>query len=99
LNTKLRKPVVNNKNERYHVFEAVATDLDASGEGLPALAVDFKRCFTVPTDELYWRVGNGARRRCRLLTPYLEHFSTRFAFYCSRVALPREHTVTEEPTA
>ena len=42
------KRVVQNKDERYHVFEHTDPVADATGEGVPALGVDFKRCFTVP---------------------------------------------------
>jgi hypothetical protein len=95
LNTKLWKPIANNKNERYHVFEAILAEHDHAGAGLPALAVDFKRCFTVPTEEIYWRVEHEARRRCRLVSPYLEHLAARFGFFYSRVALPRDHEIVE----
>lgn len=85
--------VVQNKDERYHVFEKVVPTQDALGQGLPALGADFKRYFTVPTDELYAQLGSGARRRTQLNSTYLEHFGQRFAAYLSRVALPKEHQV------
>jgi hypothetical protein len=37
------KRVVQNKDERYHVFEQVEFAQDATGQGLPALGADFKR--------------------------------------------------------
>lgn len=81
-----------NKNERYHFLEAVPTDCDARGEGLPELAIDFKRYLTVPTDELYARIEGGyVHRRCRLESPFLEHWSFRHAAFQCRVALPRQH--------
>ena len=81
-----------NKNERFHFFGAVAPDCDARQIGLPELAIDFKRYFTVPTEEVYRRVELGeAKRRCILNSPYLEHLSSRFAYYMSRVALPTDH--------
>jgi hypothetical protein len=87
------KRVIQNRDERYHVFEKAAATQDALGQGLPALGADFKRYFTVPTDELYAQLGSGARRRTQLNSTYVEHFGQRFAAYLSRVALPREHQV------
>lgn len=87
------KRVISNRDDRYHVLEPVAVANDTSGMGLPALGIDFKRCFTVPTDELYAQLNSGARRRTQLNSNYLEHFNQRFAGYLSRVALLREHRV------
>lgn len=82
-----------NKNERYHFLEAVPNTADALAEGLPELALDFKRYFTIPTDEVYYRTEiNEAKRRCRLISPYLEHLTSRFNYFQSRVALPEDHT-------
>jgi hypothetical protein len=84
--------VKQNNDERYHFFQEITIEADALGEGLGELGVDFKRFFTVPTDELYHRIRAGeAKRRCRLESPYLEHFCARFANYLSRVALPTPH--------
>lgn len=85
------KRVVGNRDDRYHVLEPIAADCDTLGQGLPALGIDFKRYFTVPTDELYAQLDSGARRRTQLNSNYLEHFNQRFAGYLSRVALLREH--------
>lgn len=86
------KRIRQNKDERYHFFESVAVGADKLGAGLPELGVDFKRYFTIPTDELYLRMDRGhAQRRCRLVSPYLEHLTTRFAYFQCRVALPRNH--------
>jgi hypothetical protein len=87
------KRVVGNRDDRYHVLEPVAAACDTLGHGLPALGIDFKRCFTVPTDELYAQLSSDARRRTQLNSNYLEHFNQRFAGYLSRVALLREHRV------
>jgi hypothetical protein len=84
----LWKRMVQNRDERYHWFPELPADADASSEGLPALVVDFKRVFTVPTDELYSRLRHGLRRRSLLQGLYLQHLSTRFGYYCLRVALP-----------
>lgn len=81
-----------NKDERYQFLQKVSTDEDILQQGLPELGVDFKRYFTLPADEVYTRIASQeAKRRCRLVSPYLEHFSTRFAYYQFRVALPADH--------
>ncbi|MBI3684706.1 MAG: hypothetical protein HY235_30415 [Acidobacteria bacterium] len=84
----LWKRIEQNRDERYHWFSQVSSEADRLAEGLPALVVDFKRVFTVPTDELYARLQYGVRRRSVLQTPFLQHFSARFGYYCLRVALP-----------
>lgn len=97
LKSDMWKRVRINKDERYHFFEGVPAEADRVGTGLPELGVDFKRYFTVPTDELYLRIESGkVQRRCRLVSPYLEHVSTRFAYYQFRVALPRDHESVSE---
>ena len=81
-----------NKDERYHLLQKIAPTCDFSGDGLPELCIDFKRYFTIPTDEVYYRLRTGeAKRRCVLVSPYLEHLSSRFCYYLSRVALPLDH--------
>jgi len=87
------KRVVSNRDDRYQVLEPIETVCDTVGQGLPALGIDFKRCFTVPTDELYAQLSSGARRRTQLNSNYLEHFNQRFTGHLSRVALLREHRV------
>jgi hypothetical protein len=94
LDSGLWKRVRENKDERYHFLRAVMPEQDSLAEGLPSLAIDFKRYFTVPTDELYAQLANGeTRRRTRLLSPYLEHCCSRFAYFQQRVALPEDHFV------
>lgn len=85
------KHLVQNKNERYHFLQKVGIDEDACHEGVPELCIDFKRYFTIPTDELYVQLVLGARRRCHLNSPYLQHLCGRFYNFQSRVALPEEH--------
>ncbi len=81
-----------NKDERYHFFESVEQEQDLLGQGVGELVSDFKRYFTVPTRDVYARILNGETlRRCHLLSPYLEHLSSRFAYFQSRVALPEDH--------
>lgn len=85
--------IVKNKDERFHYFEAILSQNDSVREGLPELVVEFKRFFTIPTAEVYKKLRLGlAKRRCQLCSPYLEHFSVRFHYYHSRVALPHDHT-------
>ena len=82
-----------NKNERYHFLESVSAKSDILGGGLPELTLDFKRYFTIPTEEVYYRLEIGeAKRRCRLVSPYLEHLTSRFNYFQSRIALPEDHT-------
>ena len=90
-NAVIYREIRQNKNERFHFFRNVQAMDDASGEGLPELIEDFKRYFTVPTGEIYSRLGSEAKRRFRLCSPYLEHFTTRFCYYQFRVALPLDH--------
>ena len=81
-----------NKDERYHFFETIDTSHDLLEERIGELVIDFKRYFTVSTEELYARILCGdTQRRCRLESPYLEHLSSRFAYFQSRVALPEDH--------
>ncbi len=92
LGSKLWDRIRINKDERYHFLQAVDGSCDAQQVGLPELGLDFKRYFTLPTDELYQRIENGeAKRRCILVSPYLEHLSSRFAHFLCRVALPEDH--------
>ncbi len=85
--------VAGNNNKRYHFFNACTQHFDAVNQGLPELAVDFKRFFTIETHYLYSEItSNPNLRRTVLKSPYLEHFSQRFASYMSRIGLPFNHT-------
>jgi len=90
-NSKIWPRIRDNKDERFHFFEEVPGSEDAAGEGIPELVVDFKRYFSMPTDELYLKLELVAKRRSRLKSPYLEHFSSRFFQFQCRVATPRQH--------
>lgn len=91
-NKKLWDRIQINKDERYHFLEKVEPGSDRLNDGLPELAIDFKRYFTIRTDEIYHRIGIGeVQRRTVLLSPYLEQLSARFAYYLSRIALPEDH--------
>lgn len=92
MNSGLWNRIPRNKDERYHFLQAVPPAADALKCGLPELTLDFKRYFTIPTDEVYLRTRlKEIRRRCRLISPYLEHLASRFAYYQSRVGLPSDH--------
>jgi hypothetical protein len=80
-----------NKDERYQFLQSIASSEDALGQGTPELCIDFKRYFTVPTDELYLQFTMGAVRRSRLNLPYVQHLCVRFFYFQYRVALPEEH--------
>jgi hypothetical protein len=87
----IRKRVIQNKDERYQYLHAVSAECDSVGEGLTPIGIDFRRHFTIRTDELYAQLDGTAIRRCRLANTYLEHLSCRFAHFLSRVALPVDH--------
>jgi hypothetical protein len=97
INSTLWSNVKINANERFHCLESVPLTIDATGKGIVALGIDFRRYFTIPSNELYKRVAMGeAVRRCKLVSPYLEHFSDRFFQYQARIALPDNHNVGTE---
>ena len=83
----LRQP---DRHERFHILPSIAPDFDLLGQGLPDLVVDFQRLFGVPTEEIFRQIAseNAAMRRCRLVSPYREHFQSRAMFYLQRIALP-----------
>ena len=85
------KKIKTNKEERYHFLQQVPRECDALKEGLPEMAMDFKRCFSIPTPEIYFQLLGNDKRRCRLVSPYLEHFSQRVGHFHSRVGLQAEH--------
>lgn len=82
-----------NNDPRYHFLQMVDAGCDANQFGLPELTADFKHYFTIPTAELYRRIELGlTHRRCVFVSPYMEHFATRFAAYLSRIGLPEQHS-------
>ncbi|MDQ2732412.1 MAG: hypothetical protein M3Y56_12200, partial [Armatimonadota bacterium] len=86
------KRVRQNKDERYQFLEVAPKDADLLRQGLPETGMDFKRYFTIPTGEVYRAVGSGTtQRRSVLSNPYAEHLASRFFYFQSRIALPREH--------
>ena len=100
INSTIWSQIKINKNERYQFFQLIPAEADLLGEGLPELTIDFKRYFTIPTDELYHYIIDGdAQRRTCLDNPYLEHISHRFASFLSRVALPSSLFTPPMPAA
>jgi hypothetical protein len=86
------RKIKENHTPRFQFLGSVSNDQDALGAGLPALAVDFRLCFSIRTDELYERLRLAlTKKRCRLQTPYAEHLAHRFHSYQSRVPLAKEH--------
>ena len=81
-----------NKNERYQVLQAINGHEDALSQGLPSLGIDFRRFFTIPTDEIYERLKSEIKRRVILVGPYAQHLTSRFYAFHSRVPLPVDHS-------
>jgi hypothetical protein len=91
-NMKEWKVIAENQSPRYQFLSNVTPDDDATGKGLPNLTMDFKRHFTLPTEEMYERLRLGITSRyCVLETPYVEHLMHRFLSFQGRVALPVDH--------
>lgn len=95
-----------NEHIRYHFFQRADVELDGVGKGLPEMVADFKRYFSIPGDDLYDQLARSldskygpVQRRLRLKSPYCEHFSTRFSYYLSRVALPEPHHSSTSATS
>lgn len=91
LNSDLWRRVLRNSHQRYQYLSKVPPARDRSRTGLPDLGIDFKKYFTVPTSFVYEQLSTTVERRCRLVSPYLEHLSTRFSYYQFRIALPMNH--------
>lgn len=93
------KQVTQNNHERFHYLSRIAANEDSAGIGIESLVLDFKRYFTVPTDDLYEQCKLGAARRVFLNPNYLEHVTTRFCYYQYRVALAVTHLARESGNA
>ena len=86
------KTVLQNMNERYQFLREIKPGQDASEKGVPSgLGLDFKRYFSIPTEEVYAQAEQLKNRRGILQTPYAEHLNVRFHFYQMRIALPKAH--------
>ena len=82
----------NNKDFRFHFVQEIPAEYDALGKKLPELGMEFKRYFSMPTAEIYHRIEmSHTQRRCRLQSPYVEHFCDRFYNFNKRIALPEEY--------
>lgn len=92
INSKIWARVKRNKDERYQFLNRITPVDDAHGIGIQELGIDFKRYFTVPTDELYSRFEQDTKRRCFLNSPYSQHLISRFFYFQSRIGLPEDHT-------
>jgi hypothetical protein len=90
LDSKEWKRFKQNQDPRLHYLREIPAADDASGEGLPELAIDFRQHFALPTAEAYLAVET-SQRRCRLEQPYAEHLNNRFSWHICRVALPLDH--------
>ena len=81
-NSKLKKPITNNQNPRYHYME-----FDDSVV-VPNSVVDFKHYFTISVG---WLETNIERRVCGIDPLYRELISQRFSNYLSRIGLPNSN--------
>lgn len=90
INTGIWRQIEGHNHERYHCLASITAALDLAGLGTPRLLIDFRRYFTIPARELERQINlpDGAKRRCRVDTPYREHLQGRAAFYFQRVTLP-----------
>lgn len=87
----IKKRIYQNKDERYQYLRAIEPAQDVLKEGLQSMILDFKRYFTLATDDLYYQLETTAKRRAVLNSPYLEHLTTRFFNFQARVALSEDH--------
>ena len=89
INSEIWRRIQNHSHERFQLLAEVPSNNDLMGKGLPALGLDFKRIFTIRTEEVYRRIElEQTRRRSRLTSPYREHLTHRFTRFQGRVALP-----------
>ncbi len=89
--SKAFKRIQQNRDERFHYLQAVASNEDAMGNAFGAQGVDFKRVFALTPELVYGQIGHNAKRRFKLDSPYLENLIVRFYAYQSRIALPVPH--------
>lgn len=98
-NSNLWQRISRNQDERFHYLAACHGQDDRKGAGLPVLVVDFKRVFSIPTEELYKRVTSGLERRTTLSIPFSQDLANRFGCYMLRVALPGQDRLLIGPAA
>ena len=86
INAKIWTSIKQNNNIRYEFLEKIPPDKDFMGIEIPELVIDFKSFFTLPTEEVYaFLEKEKVKRHSGLNSPYLEHLTSRFFFYQSRV--------------
>lgn len=78
-NSKLKPPILNNQNPRYHYIEF------SDDVVVPNSIVDFKHYFSVSLEYLELNLGE---RICGINPIYRELISQRFSNYLSRIGLP-----------
>ncbi len=89
LNGSVWRRAESNHDERYHCLPCPSADQDLQNTGFQeGFALDFKRVFTLGTEELYVRLSSETNRRCCLQGPFMQSLSNRFGYYQLRVALP-----------
>lgn len=82
----------NNNEFRYHFIQEIPAELSAIDQRVPELGIDFKRYFSMPTAEVYYRIKlDHTQRNSVLASPYRDHLSQRFFSYNNRIALPEEY--------
>jgi len=76
-----------NDDDRYHALPAAS--IGPTGSALPALHSDFKRVFSIPTDQLYGMIQRQQVTRAALVpVPYLQEYMYRLYMFLGRVAVP-----------
>jgi hypothetical protein len=85
-NSKLKKPIMNNQNQRYHNLEF------ADDVVVPNSVIDFKHYFSI---SLSYLESNQKKRICGIEPLYRELISQRFSNYLCRIGLPAPAVSTE----
>lgn len=80
INTDLWKPISGNENKRYYYLP------ENDEFGVAAQVIDFKHCYSFPTQKIYDLKKSFSKFRVNEL--YREDISQRFSYYISRIGLP-----------
>lgn len=97
MNRKAWELVASHRHERFYFFEKIPPECELEQEGLVELTADFKKVFGIDAETLYKQIEIGiAKRRTVLVSPYIEHFSSRYHNFHSRVALPSQYESERE---
>ena len=87
LNTKRLKRVRKNQEERLHYLLATASNADLLS--VPALYLDFKKAFSLPTESIYDGLAGGSIQRVAVVRgEYLYDLMHRFYSFLGRVGVP-----------